>query len=100
MWVGLVVGTVVATRKDERLVGYKLLLVRPEDLAGEGGSRQPVVVVDKIGAGVGEQVLVVAGSSARPASGKEDTPVDGAVVGIIDQVDLERDLLGPGRQGG
>lgn len=83
-----VVGTVVATRKDERLVSNKLLLVRPTDPKGtvEGGF---LVAVDTVDAGFGETVLVVSGSSARMASGMKDCPVDAAIVGIIDTVTVE-----------
>jgi len=80
-----VVGTVVATRKDPRLVSNKLLIARPMDPRGkaEGGY---LVAVDTVDAGVGETVLIVSGSSARMASGMKDCPVDAAVVGIIDTV--------------
>ena len=87
MLLARIVGTVVATRKDPRLVSNKLMVVRAVDPAGklEG---QPLVAVDTVDAGVGEMVLVVSGSSARMASGLKDTPVDAAIVGIIDTVDL------------
>lgn len=81
-----IVGTVVATRKDPRLVSSKLLLVRPVDPKGaiDGGY---LVAIDTVDAGVGETVLVVSGSSARMASGLKDCPVDAAIVGIIDSVE-------------
>jgi microcompartment protein CcmK/EutM len=80
-----VVGTVVATRKDDRLLGSTLLLVRPVDPQGkvDGGY---LVAVDTVDAGFGETVLVVSGSSARMASGMKDRPVDAAIVGIVDTV--------------
>ena len=83
-----VIGTLVATRKDERLVSTKLLVVQPVDLRGkpEGGA---IVAVDTVQAGVGEKVLVVGGSSARMASGLKDTPVDSAIVGVIDHVEIQ-----------
>jgi ethanolamine utilization protein EutN len=83
-----IVGTVVATRKDERLESQKLLLVRPVDPKGtvEGNY---LVAVDTVDAGVGETVLVVSGSSARMASGMKDCPVDAAIVGIVDTVTLK-----------
>jgi microcompartment protein CcmK/EutM len=88
MILGKVVGTVVATRKDERLVGSKLLLVQP--LRPDGSERgDPLVAVDTVDAGAGEQVLVVSGSSARMAAGLADRPVDAAIVGIVDTVDVE-----------
>jgi ethanolamine utilization protein EutN len=80
-----IVGTVVATRKDPRLVSTKLLIARPMDPRGkaEGGY---LVAVDTVDAGIGETVLIVSGSSARMASGLKDCPVDAAVVGIIDTI--------------
>ena len=82
-----VVGTVVATRKDERLVSSKLMLVRPVDPHGQvdGGH---LVAVDTVDAGVGETVLVVSGSSARMATGMKDCPVDAVIVGIVDTVSV------------
>jgi len=87
MILGRVVGTVVATRKDERLVGTKLLLVRTTDPQGKDEAGY-MVAVDTVDAGPRERVLVVTGSSARMASGLKDTPVDAAIVGIIDVVDM------------
>ncbi len=83
-----IVGTVVATRKDERLVSNKLLIARPIDPKGkmDGGY---LVAVDTVDAGVGETVLVVSGSSARMASGMKDCPVDAAIVGIIDTIEVK-----------
>jgi ethanolamine utilization protein EutN len=83
-----VIGTVVATRKDERLVSTKLLVVRPLDLKGNPDG-SALVAVDTVEAGVGEKVLVVSGSSARMASGLKDTPVDAAIIGVIDQVEVQ-----------
>ena len=80
-----IVGTVVATRKDERLVSNKLLVVRPIDPRGKAEGSY-LVAVDTVDAGFGETVLVVSGSSARMASGMKDCPVDAAIVGIVDTV--------------
>ena len=80
-----VVGTVVATRKDERLVSTKLLLVRPVDPGGKLDGAY-LVAVDTVDAGNAETVLIVSGSSARMASGLKDCPVDAAIVGIVDTV--------------
>jgi ethanolamine utilization protein EutN len=82
-----IVGTVVATRKDPRLVSNKLLVVRPVDPRGKADSNY-LVAVDTVDAGVGETVLIVSGSSARMASGMKDCPVDAAIVGIIDTVEV------------
>ena len=87
MLLAKIVGTVVATRKDPRLVSSKLLVVRPMDPRGkpEGGY---IVAVDTVDAGVGETVLVVSGSSARMATGLKDCPVDAAIVGVIDAIEM------------
>lgn len=88
MILGRVAGTVVATRKDERLEGFKLLVVQA--IEPDGREKDSfVVAVDTVDAGMGETVLVVSGSSARMASGCTDRPVDAAIAGIIDAVDLE-----------
>ncbi|MPY91272.1 MAG: ethanolamine utilization protein EutN [Luteitalea sp.] len=83
-----VVGTVVATRKDERLVSSKLLLVRPVNPKGEPEAPH-LVAVDTVDAGAAETVLIVSGSSARMASGLKDCPVDAAIVAIVDTVTVE-----------
>jgi len=87
MLLARIVGTVVATRKDERLVSSKLLVVRPVDPTGKPEGNY-LVAVDTVNAGVGETVLVVSGSSARMAAGLKDSPVDAAIVGVIDQIDV------------
>jgi ethanolamine utilization protein EutN len=84
-----VVGTVVATRKDPRLEGFKLLILKPISPEGKDESGY-VVSVDTVGAGASETVLAVAGSSARMADGCKDRPVDSAVVAIVDTVSLDR----------
>ena len=87
MLLARIVGTVVATRKDPRLVSNKLLIVRPMDPLGKAEGNC-LVAVDTVDAGVGETVLVVSGSSARMASGMKDCPVDAAIVGIVDTVEV------------
>jgi len=82
-----VVGTVVATRKDERLVSSKLLVVRPIDPSGKADGNY-LVAIDTVDAGTGETVLIVSGSSARMAAGLKDCPVDAAIVGVVDQVEV------------
>jgi microcompartment protein CcmK/EutM len=77
----------VATRKDQRLVSSKLLVVQPVDPRGKAEGNC-VVAVDTVDAGVGETVLVVSGSSARMAAGLKDCPVDAAIVGIIDAIEV------------
>ena len=83
-----VVGTVVASRKDPRLEGRKLLVLRHISAAGKLRDTY-VIAVDTVGAGSGDKVIAVQGSSARMASGCKDAPVDTAVVGIIDEIDLD-----------
>ena len=81
MVVGKVVGSVVATRKNERLLGSKFMIVQPlENMKAEGR----IVAVDNVGAGIGEIVLVAIGSAARIGCGVQSTPVDAAIVGIVD----------------
>jgi ethanolamine utilization protein EutN len=88
MILGRVVGTVVATRKDERLMGAKLLLVRAIDPHGKDEAAH-MVAVDTVDAGFSDKVLIVTGSSARMAAGLKDTPVDAAIVGVVDTVEVK-----------
>ena len=88
MEMGKVVGTIVATRKDEKLVGTKLQIVRRTDLKGKEQDGF-VVAVDSVGAGVGELVLYARGSSARQTSITADRPVDAVIMAIVDVVELE-----------
>lgn len=89
MILGRIVGTVVATRKDPRLEGQKLLIVRTVSPEGHDEAGY-VVAVDTVGAGNRERVLLVSGSSARLAEGCKDKPVDQAIIAIVDTVDLDR----------
>jgi ethanolamine utilization protein EutN len=83
-----VVGTVVATRKDPRLEGKKLLIIKPVSPEGNDEAGY-VVAVDTVSAGYKEKVLAVSGSSARMAEGCKDCPVDTAIIGIVDDVHLD-----------
>ena len=83
-----VVGTVVATRKDPRLEGFKLLIVKPDSPEGKDEAGY-VVAADTVSAGAGERVITVSGSSARMADGCKDRPVDTAIVGIVDEVHVD-----------
>jgi len=82
MIVGKVIGSIVSTRKNENLVGNKFMLVEPLEVIGNTANR--IVAVDNIGAGIGEIVLVALGSAARIGCGMETSPVDAAIVGIVD----------------
>ncbi|HEY5906863.1 MAG TPA: EutN/CcmL family microcompartment protein [Vicinamibacteria bacterium] len=83
-----IVGTVVATRKDERLHGAKLLVARAVDPHGKDEASY-LVAVDTVDAGIGDRVLIVSGSSARMAAGLKDSPVDAAIVGVVDAVTVK-----------
>jgi microcompartment protein CcmK/EutM len=83
-----VVGSVVATRKDPRLEGKKLLILKPISPDGKDEAGY-VVSVDTVSAGFRETVIAVSGSSARMAEGCKDTPVDSTIVGIVDTVNLD-----------
>ena len=82
-----VVGHVWSTKKEERLEGLKLMLVQDESPAG--GKKKTYVAADVVGAGVGEDVLVVTGSTARSVFGG-NVPMDMTIVGIIDTIEMER----------
>jgi ethanolamine utilization protein EutN len=91
MIIARILGTVVSTQKDERLIGKKLLIVKPINLDGTDQSGY-IVAVDTVGAGFGEKVLIVAGSSARLAEGNKDCPVDSAIIGVIDSYEFSSDV--------
>ncbi|MGB5824262.1 MAG: EutN/CcmL family microcompartment protein [Proteocatella sp.] len=82
MIIGKVVGSVIATRKNDNLLGSKFLVVQPlESMKSQCGR---LVAIDNVGAGIGEMVLVAFGSSARVGCGMDSSPIDAAIVGIID----------------
>lgn len=81
-----VAGTVVCTRKEEKLTGAKLMLVQPVDVGGNPKGN-PLVAIDAVGAGVGELVLLVQGSSARQTALTEARPVDCTIFGIVDSIE-------------
>lgn len=81
MIIGKVVGSVVATRKNDKLVGSKLLIVETHRNMGD---IKRLVAIDNVGAGIGEIVLVATGSAARIGCNLENAPVDAAIVGIVD----------------
>lgn len=83
MIIGKVVGSLFSTRKSEKLVGNKFMIVEPVETMRNTGSR--LVAIDIIGAGIGEYVLVAQGSAARIGCDMSDAPVDAAIVGIIDE---------------
>ncbi len=81
MIIGKVIGSVVSTRKNEKLVGSKFMIV---ETTADTGDFKRIVAVDNVGAGIGEMVLVATGSAARVGCDKECAPIDAAIVGIID----------------
>lgn len=83
MIIGKVVGSLFSTRKSEKLVGNKFMIVEPVEGMDTKGSK--LVAIDIIGAGIGEYVLVAEGSAARIGCDMTDAPVDAAIVGIIDE---------------
>jgi ethanolamine utilization protein EutN len=91
MIIGEIIGNVWATKKSEALNGLKLMIVKPYSFNKEP-TAAPFVAADTIGAGIGEMVLVVTGSSARITVGKGNAPVDHTIVGIIDQIDVGRSI--------
>jgi ethanolamine utilization protein EutN len=83
-----VIGTVVATTKDDRLSGAKLQIVQPVSLADMSPDGKPLVAIDSVGAGAGEIVMVCSGSSARQTSRTKDTPCDAVIMAIVDSLDV------------
>lgn len=91
MLIAKVIGTTVATIKDEKLVGRKLLIVRQTDERGVP-SGKPFVAVDTVDAGAGDLVLTCAGSSARQTTLTKDTPVDAVIMSIIDSLEVDGEV--------
>ena len=92
MHLGRVVGTIVATRKDERLTGCKLMLTQPLNI-NHKPIGEALITVDTVGAGIGEIIIYTKGTAARYAAEKLQSPIDAAIVGIVDNMDVYRDLL-------
>ena len=87
MRLAIVTGTVTATAKDPQLVGQKLLVC--DCIDGSGKVTDPALIaIDSLGAGVGSKVLIATGSAARMMGGASGVPVDAAICGIIDQVEV------------
>jgi len=85
-----VIGNVVATRKDEKLEGLKLLIVQPVDFTTQKPDGKPLVAIDSVGAGEGEIVLVVSGSSARQTTATTNKPVDATIMAIVDYIEIDK----------
>lgn len=93
MRIGKVIGNIWATRKEDKLSGLKLLIIQPINVITDSIDLAPIVAADIIGAGVGEKVIFVSGSSARGAIGDMQTPVDATVVGIVDGLEIDNSLI-------
>ncbi|MEJ2193450.1 MAG: EutN/CcmL family microcompartment protein [Ignavibacteriaceae bacterium] len=87
MFLGKVIGTVWSTKKDEKLVGAKFLIVKKMDLQLKE-KNDFVIAVDSVGAGEGEIVLVATGSSSRQTHFTQDKPVDAVIMAIVDKLDV------------
>lgn len=99
MLLAQVVGTVVASRKEPLLEGFKLMAVQPVDIALRPAG-VPLVAVDSVGAGPGEFVLLVAGSSARYTAVTSGKPADLTILAIVDQVEFGGQLIYNGSEAG
>ncbi len=92
MLLGKVIGSVVSTRKDERLRGHKLLIVEVLTSKQNGelvsDASRCLVCADFVDAGKGDTVLLVEGSTARTAASDINTPIDACIIGIVDSIDL------------
>ena len=97
MQLARVIGDVVTTRKDENLVGIKLLVVQPLTPDHRPVGR-PLVAVDSVGAGVGEEVFFVRGKEASFPFYPVEAPVDAGIVGIVDHYDVPAPVVEPDRR--
>lgn len=88
MTLGRVCGQIVSTKKAAKLEGFKILVVQPISLDTFEETGAPIVSIDTIGAGEGEVVLMVSGSSARQTVQTDGKPTDNSIVGIIDSVTI------------
>ncbi len=88
MLIGRVVGDVVATIKDEKMTGRKLLIVREVSVENELVGK-PIVAVDTVSAGIGDVVLLAQGSSARQTGITKETPTDAVIMAVVDSLQVE-----------
>ncbi|MFQ5874330.1 MAG: EutN/CcmL family microcompartment protein [Dehalococcoidia bacterium] len=92
MLIARVIGSAVSTIKDVKLTGDKLLIVQEATVENQLLDRPPFIAVDTVGAGRGELVFVVMGSGARYTAQTENAPVDAAIVGILDSLEVEGEV--------
>ncbi|MDY5606844.1 MAG: EutN/CcmL family microcompartment protein [Lentihominibacter sp.] len=88
MKIGKVVGHLWSTKKQDSLTGMKLMIIEPMDPMEKCKEQLPIVAVDSVGAGIGEIVIYATGSSARKAIANSEAPVDAAVLGIVDNIEI------------
>lgn len=100
MIIARIVGSIVSTTKDEKLVGKKLLVIQPIDPTKLEPDGKQLVAIDTVGAGAGEIVMVVNGSPARQTKTTNGAPVDSAIIGIIDQIELHGKVTFQASKGG
>ena len=93
MYLGIVAGTLVASRKEASLEGLKLLVVRRIDPADGGPTGESVVAVDAVGAGVDDTVLYASGSSARQTEMTDGRPCDAVIMAIVDSWEIGGETL-------
>ena len=91
MVIAKVVGSAVATIKDETLTGTKLLIVREASLKGEPTGK-PLVAIDTVNAGTGDLVLIAGGSSARQTTLTKNRPVDAVIMAVVDSLEVEGEV--------
>ena len=93
MKIAKVIGNIWATRKEERLSGFKLLILQPINIIDGSVDEVPIVATDMIGAGIWETVIYVSGSSARSATGNMSNPIDASVIAIVEGSEIETECL-------
>jgi microcompartment protein CcmK/EutM len=91
MLIAKVVGSAVATIKDEKLQGTKLLVVREANVRGEATGK-PLVAIDTVDAGVNDLVLIASGSSARQTNITKDRPVDAVIMALLDSLEVDGEV--------
>ncbi|KNF07039.1 ethanolamine utilization EutN/carboxysome family protein [Gottschalkia purinilytica] len=92
MNLGRVIGTLVATRKDDSLIGSKLMITQPLDI-DYNPVGDPFIAVDTVGAGIGEVIIYAEGTASRNAAKKHEAAIDAAIIGIVDNMDVYKDVL-------
>lgn len=92
MIIGKIIGNIWATKKDESLEGFKFFVVKQLGISEE--KSKPIVAVDGgVGAGIGDDVLITQGSSARMIYKGNEVPIDAVIVGVIDSLEIDKSIL-------